>query len=56
MKNYSHKRLHQYGMGNNGFVTKNWNQSDRVTLRHGFRYVVLSPYISFMTSNIFLFG
>ena len=33
MKNYSQKRLHQYGMCNNAFMTKNWNQSDRVTLR-----------------------
>ena len=25
MKNYGEKRLHQYGMCNNAFVTKNWN-------------------------------
>ena len=56
MKNYSEKRLHQYGMCNNAFVTKNWNQSDRVILRHGSRYVVLWPYIPFMTFNIFMFG
>ena len=34
-------------------MTKNWNQSDRVTLRHGSRYVVLLAYIPFMTFNIF---
>ena len=56
MKNYSQKRLHHNGMCNNAFMTKNWNQSDRVTLRHGSRYVVLSAYIPFMTFNIFLFG
>ena len=56
MKNYSQKRLHHNGMCNKAFMTKNWNQSDRVTLRHGSRYVVLLAYIPFMTFNIFLFG
>ena len=53
MKNYSPKRLHHNGICNKAFMTKYWNQSDRVTLRHGSRYVVLSAYIPFMTFNIF---
>ena len=56
MKNYSQKRLHHNGICNKAFMTKYWNQSDRVTLRHGSRYVVLLAYIPFMTFNIVLFG
>ena len=56
MKNYSQKGLHHNGMCYKAFMTKNWNQSDRVTLRHGSRYVVLWAYIPFMTFNILLFS